>query len=334
MEKFIKQFSFIALENIFRELPNKITHSFNDINDIKPPKLMYPIFYGSYDWHSSVHSHWLLVKILKDFSHFAPKDEIIKALDSQFSKEKAEGELKYLQNPAHKGFERPYGWGWFLKLTLEINLLAKENDKAEIWAKNLEGIADFFVKEFKEFLPKMDYPIRVGTHFNSSFALYFALEYARFKKDQELEYCIIQSAKKWFLNDKNMQALEPCGDEFLSPVLMEAVLLSAVLPKNDFVKFFKAYLPNLEAKKPATLFTPVSVSDRSDGKIAHLDGLNLSRAWCFKILSNFCDENLKILLRNNATEHFDKAIAHIEDDYLGSHWLGSFALLAMDVDIL
>ncbi|EIZ4291402.1 DUF2891 domain-containing protein [Campylobacter jejuni] len=334
MEKFIKQFSFIALENIFRELPNKITHSFNDINDIKPPKLMYPIFYGSYDWHSSVHSHWLLVKILKDFSHFAPKDEIIKALDSQFSKEKAEGELKYLQNPAHKGFERPYGWGWFLKLTLEINLLAKENDKAEIWAKNLEGIADFFVKEFKEFLPKMDYPIRVGTHFNSSFALYFALEYARFKKDQELEYCIIQSAKKWFLNDKNMQALEPCGDEFLSPVLMEAVLLSAVLHKNDFVKFFKAYLPNLEAKEPATLFTPVSVSDRSDGKIVHLDGLNLSRAWCFKILSNFCDENLKILLRNNATEHFDKAIAHIEDDYLGSHWLGSFALLALDVDIL
>ncbi|EHP2225285.1 DUF2891 family protein [Campylobacter jejuni] len=154
------------------------------------------------------------------------------------------------------------------------------------------------------------------------------------KKIKNWSNCIIQSAKKWFLNDKNMQALEPCGDEFLSPVLMEAVLLSAVLHKNDFVKFFKAYLPNLEAKEPATLFTPVSVSDRSDGKIAHLDGLNLSRAWCFKILSNFCDENLKILLRNNATEHFDKAIAHIEDDYLGSHWLGSFALLALDVDIL
>lgn len=332
MENFIKQFSFIALENIFKELPNKISHAFNDLSDIKAPKLMYPIFYGSYDWHSSVHSHWLLVKILKDFSHFAPKQDIFKALDSQFDKEKAKGELDYLLNPAHKGFERPYGWGWFLKLHLELKLLAKENERAGIWAENLQGIADFFVREFKEFLPKMDYPIRVGTHFNSSFALYFALEYARFNEDEFLEHCIVQSAKKWFLNDKNMQVLEPCGDEFLSPVLMEAVLLSAILPKNDFVEFFKAYLPHLEQKEPKSLFDPVSVSDRSDGKIAHLDGLNLSRAWCFRILANFCEEPLKTLLKANATKHFDEAISHIEDDYLGSHWLGSFALLAMDVE--
>lgn len=331
MENFIKQFSKIALENIFKELPNKITHSFNDINDIKPPKLMYPIFYGSYDWHSSVHTHWLLVKILKDYPHFAPKDEIIKALDMQFSKEKADGELKYLKNPAHKGFERPYGWGWFLKLALELNLLAKENEKAKNWAKNLENIAEFFVQEFKEFLPKMDYPIRVGTHFNSSFALYFALEYAQFKNDTYLEQCIKDSAKRWFLNDENMQVLEPCGDEFLSPVLMEAVLLSAILPKNEFTNFFKKYLPNLNKKEPKTLFHPVSVSDRSDGKIAHLDGLNLSRAWCLRILASFCDEDLKMLLMTNATNHFNEAILHIEDDYLGSHWLGSFALLAMDV---
>ncbi|MBZ7954595.1 DUF2891 family protein [Campylobacter sp. W0018] len=248
MEGFIKQFSAIALENIFKELPNKITHSFNDLNDVKIPKQMYPIFYGSYDWHSSVHSHWLLVKILRNFANFAPVDEITKALNSQFSKEKAEGELKYLENPAHKGFERPYGWGWFLKLALELNLLAKENQDAKIWAENLDKIADFFVKEFKEFLPKMDYPIRVGTHFNSSFALYFALEFARFKNDQELEQCIIQSARRWFLNDENMQALEPCGDEFLSPVLMEAVLLSAVLPEDEFKIFFKKYLPKLNEK--------------------------------------------------------------------------------------
>lgn len=334
MENFIKQFSSIALENIFKELPNKISHAFNDKDDIKAPKLMYPIFYGCYDWHSSVHSHWLLVKIVKDFSHFAPKDKIIKALDIQFSKEKADGELKYLENPTHKGFQRPYGWGWFLKLALELNLLAKENEKAQIWAKNLQGIAEFFVKEFKEFLPKMDYPIRVGTHSNSSFALYLALEYARFIQDKEFQLCIEQSARKWFLNDKNMQVLEPCGDDFLSPVLMEAVLLSAILPREEFIDFFKAYLPNLSQKEPETLFTPVSVSDRSDGKIAHLDGLNLSRAWCLRVLSNFCDKNLKILLRENANTHFNEAITHIEDDYLGSHWLGSFALLAIDGKLL
>ncbi len=331
MEKFIQQFSAMALENIFRELPNKIAHSFNDLNDIRAPKLMYPIFYGSYDWHSSVHSHWLLVKILKDFSQFVSRDEILKVLDSQFTQEKANGELEYLTNPAHKGFERPYGWGWFLKLFLEIKLLSKTESRAEVWAKNLELIAEFFIKEFKKFIPKMDYPVRVGTHFNSSFALYFALEYARFSGDRDLEQFIQMGARKWFLGDKNMQVLEPCLDEFLSPVLMEAVLLSAVLPQEEFVSFFKQYLPNLDKQEPKTLFNPASVSDRTDSKIVHLDGLNLSRAWCLRILSNFCDEKLKALLRDSATRHFNETIAHIQEDYLGSHWLGSFALLAIDV---
>lgn len=289
---------------------------------------MYPIFYGSYDWHSSVHSHWLLVKVLRSYPNYVDTKKIINVLNAQFSKEKAQGELRYLLNPINKGFERPYGWGWFLKLSLEIKLLnSKEANK---WDECLSPIAQFFTSAFKEFFIKLDYPIRVGTHFNSAFGLYFAHEFASHIKDDELIEIINNRAKKWFLNDSNMQTLEPCGDEFLSPVLMEALLLSKVLNKNEFIDFFSKYLPHLHLKQPSTLFKIVSVSDRTDGKIAHLDGLNLSRAWCFRELAKFCEQPLKDILLDNADKHFNDAIDNIEKDYMGSHWLGSFALLALD----
>lgn len=324
----IKRFSELALENIFKEYPNKISHSLNSKDDLKEPHKMYPIFYGSYDWHSSVHSHWLLVKVLRSYPGYVDTKKIIDTLNSQFNAEKAKGELKYLTNPINNGFERPYGWGWFLKLSLEIKLL--DTKEAKIWDKNLSPIAEFFAKAFKTFFIKLDYPIRVGTHFNSAFGLYFAYEFASHIKDYELIEVINNQAKKWFLNDSNMQVLEPCGDEFLSPVLMEALLLSKVLQRNTFIDFLSKYLPSLHLKQPSTLFKVVNVSDRSDGKIAHLDGLNLSRAWCFREISKFCQNPLKDILLDNANKHFDSAINNIEKDYMGSHWLGSFALLALD----
>ena len=331
--KFVASFTELAMRNILTEYPNKVVQSLRSIEDLKPPSAMYPIFYGSYDWHSSVHSHWLLVKSVRSYAKDVDTNRILHFLDSQFSAKKAKGELEYLENPTNKGFERPYGWGWFLKLFAEVSLLAKEEAKALEWAKNLKGIADFFAASFKEYLGKADYPIRVGTHFNFSFALLFALEYARLFTDSELEDMIVSKAKQWFLADSNMQVLEPCGDEFLSPVLMEATFMQEVLPLEEFKTFFASFLPDLESKKPATLFTEAKVSDRSDGKIAHLDGVNLSRAWCLRRLSNACDPKLKEILRDNAQKHLDCAIKHIEEDYMGSHWLGSFALLAIDVDL-
>lgn len=324
----IKRFTEIVLENIFKEYPNRIGHSLSSKEDLKEPHIMYPIFYGSYDWHSSVHSHWLLVKTLRSYSNYVDTGKIIDVLNSQFTKDKAQGELNYLTKPINQGFERPYGWGWFLKLSLEIKLL--DSDYAKKWDTYLSPISDFFVNAFKNFFVKLDYPIRVGTHFNSAFGLYFAYEFGSYIKDNDLLEMINNQAIKWFLNDSNMQVLEPCGDEFLSPVLMEALLLSKVLSKNEFREFFAKYLPLLHLKQPSTLFRAVNVSDRTDGKIAHLDGLNLSRAWCFRELAKLCDDNIKSILLNSADEHFNSAIDHIEQDYMGSHWLGSFALLALD----
>lgn len=327
----IKRFSEIALENIFKEYPNKISHSLKSKEDLKEPHIMYPIFYGSYDWHSSVHSHWLLVKVLRSYPALVNSEKIINTLNMQFSKEKAQGELQYLKDPINNGFERPYGWGWFLKLALEIKLLnLKEKN---IWDENLSPIAEFFTQAFKKFFVKLDYPIRVGTHFNSAFGLYFAHEFATYINDIELIEIINTQAKKWFLNDSNMQVLEPCGDEFLSPVLMEALLLSKVLSENEFINFFEQYLPKLHLKQPATLFNVVNVSDRTDGKIAHLDGLNLSRAWCFREIAKLLKDPLKSILLDNANIHFNSAINNIEKDYMGSHWLGSFALLALESKI-
>lgn len=326
----ISQFANIALTNIPKEYPNKISHAFSHKDDLKEPHLMYPIFYGSYDWHSSVHSHWLLVKILHSFRAHVQQEPIVALLNTQFTHDKAKGELEYLTHPDHKGFERPYGWAWFLKLSLELQQLSQTFPQAQQWEKALSPISNFFVDAFKEFLPKADYPIRVGTHFNSAFALFFAFEYAQHTNDNALLTLITNKAKQWFLHDKNIQALEPCGDEFLSPVLMEALLMSKVLNYDEFSVFFHHFLPNLANKQPQTLFETARVSDRNDGKIAHLDGLNLSRAWCLRNLAKHCKQPLQSLLQENANQHFNDAIQHIQDDFMGSHWLGSFAMLALD----
>ena len=324
----ISSFSTLALKNIATEYPSKISHSLSSKADLKEPHELYPIFYGSYDWHSSVHNHWLLVKSLRSYSSYVDSNKIIQVLDSQFTKQKAQGELEYLLKPINKGFERPYGWGWFLKLLLEIKLLEIEN--ARIYEEALNPIGDFFVREFKEFLPKLEYPIRVGVHSNTAFGLNFALEFANHIKDFELIDLINKSVRGWFLQDSNMQVLEPNGDEFLSPTLMEALLLSRVLEPDEFRKFFCNFLPNLNKKEPKNLFEVVRVSDRSDGKIAHLDGLNLSRAWCFREIAKLCDENVSKILLESAKEHLEDALKHIETDYMGAHWLGSFALLALE----
>jgi hypothetical protein len=240
------------------------------------------------------------------------------------------GERAYLDLPHNRGFERPYGWGWLLALSAQIDAL--KLPQATRWSKTFAPLTDAFVERFEEFLPKATYPLRVGTHFNMAFALALTLDFARQTSRESLAALVTETAQRWYLNDVACQAWEPAGDEFLSPSLMEAELMRRVLPAGQFVDWFGAFLPELAVRQPATLFVPVTVTDRSDGKIAHLDGLNLSRAWCQRSLARAlpADDARRALLNEAAELHLDSALAHVAGDYMGEHWLATFATLALE----
>jgi hypothetical protein len=241
---------------------------------------------------------------------------IAELAEGSFTTEKVAAESAYLDRPLSAGFERPYGWGWLLYLHLEAS---QHEDRS--WAGELEPLARAFAERLKTYLAKLTYPIRAGTHFNTCFALILALEWA-----EQFDPMLAKAIRVWtvekFSGDRDCQAWEPGGDEFLSPALTQALCMKRVLPAEQFATWFAAFLPRLDDLQPATLFTPATVSDRSDGKIAHLDGLNLSRAWCWRALGY--PEHAKV--------HLAAALPHIAGDYMGEHWLASFALLALLVE--
>jgi hypothetical protein len=235
-----------------------------------------------------------------------------------------EVERAYLDRPSSRGFERPYGWAWLLALHAEAQ---RHGDRP--WGGTLAPLARAFAGRFHEFLPKLTYPIRVGTHFNSAFALTLALEWAE-ANDPSLAGRIRERARSWFGPDRNCQAWEPGGDEFLSPALSEALLMRRTMSDHQFRDWFELFLPAAAVGVPRSLFTPAFVSDRSDGKIAHLDGLNLSRAWCWRGLAGALDAAMAELARRTADEHLDASLPHVAGDYMGEHWLATFALLALE----
>lgn len=318
------RFARIALGHVTKEYPNKLDHVMAGPEDAKPPRDLHPIFYGSFDWHSCVHGYWLLARLLKLFPDMEAAADARALLDGQLTEEKAAGELAYLQRPTSTGFERPYGWAWLLKLQAEL--------EGGPWAEPLEPLARAFAERFKHHLPKLTYPIRVGTHFNTAFALRLALDYAETCRDAELEGLIGERLVQWFSSDRNCQAWEPSGDEFLSSALMEAAAMRAVLPEPAFRSWFRDFLPDVAERRPATLFEPAVVSDRSDGKIAHLDGLNLSRAWCWRSVARSLDPQnpARAVALEAADTHLEAAIGHVAGDYMGEHWLATFALLALE----
>jgi hypothetical protein len=239
------------------------------------------------------------------------------------------GELEYLAQPLRNTFERPYGWAWLLMLSAELNRHATDDGKR--WSNALTPLADEFVRRFLDVLPKATYPTRVGTHFNSAFALTLALEYSEVMSDKALRRLLVNKASAWYRNDVDCQAWEPGGDDFLSPALMEAECMRRVLSASDFRDWFDRFLPRLADRQPMTLFEPAVVSDRTDGKIAHLDGLNLSRAWCWRSLATVwpdTDSRHAIAL-DVAGVHLEAGLAHVAGDYMGEHWLATFALLAL-----
>ncbi|CAM5496090.1 DUF2891 domain-containing protein [Sphingobium scionense] len=319
------RFAALTLSHLGRQFPYKMDLTYQGPEDARIPAEHHPVFHGSYDWHSCVHGWWQVMRLRRLYPGMAQADAIRDRADMMLVPDKVAGERAFLTRPTAGGFERPYGWAWLLALHAE---LARQDGP---WAAVIEPLALDFAARFHAFLPKMTYPLRVGTHFNSSFALIHAYDWAK-DRDPILQALIRERALAWFGQDRACQAWEPGGDEFLSSALTEALLMSRLLSRADFADWFGTFLPDLPTGQPATLFTPATVSDRSDGKIAHLDGLNLSRAWCWRGIAAAlgADAPIAPIAEQAAIAHLDAALPHIAGDYMGEHWLASFALLALE----
>ncbi|SFP82526.1 DUF2891 domain-containing protein [Sphingomonas rubra] len=317
------RFAAVTLDHVGREYPYKLDQILIGPHDVTAPATLHPIFHGSFDWHSCVHGWWQLLTIRRLFPDLPAAATIAARADAMLTPALVAGELAYLDRPMTAGFERPYGWAWLLALQAE----AARHDAP--WGDALAPLAAAFAERLRGYLPKLTYPIRVGTHSNTAFALVHARDWA-VTRDPALVALIDDRARVWFGGDHGCQAWEPSGDDFLSSALTEALLMSRVLPASDFAAWFDAFLPDVAQGRPATLFAPAHVSDRSDGKIAHLDGLNLSRAWCWRAIAAALGPAHPAVaaMADAADRHLDAGLPHLDDDYMGGHWLASFALLA------
>ena len=307
------------------EYPNKLGQTIGSQEDLKSPKELHPAFYGCFDWHSSVHGHWLMVTLLKRFPKIKQEQEIRNKLNQQLTKENIQKEVAYFSRKYAGSFERTYGWVWLLKLQYALSTF--EDKEAKVWAKNLQPLSDLIVDKYMDFLPKLNYPIRTGTHSNTAFGLTFAYDYALLTANQKLQNLIMKRAKDFYLNDKKSPiAYEPSGYDFLSPTLETMDLMRRILSKVDFYNWVKKYLPQILSKD--FKLEVGKVSDRTDGHLVHLDGVNFSRAWCLYGLAHH-DVRFKHLI-----PLADKHLAHslpsvVDGDYMGEHWLASFALQAL-----
>ncbi|HKR58947.1 MAG TPA: DUF2891 domain-containing protein [Pyrinomonadaceae bacterium] len=321
-------FARLALKCVTKEYPNKPEHVMNDGRDVQNPRDLHPAFYGCYDWHSSVHGHWMLVRLLRMFPNLPEGQQIRAALKENLSEKNVAAEVAYLKQPNRQSFERTYGWAWLLKLVEELELW---NDKdGRQWSKSVAPLAATLVTRYLEFLPKQTYPIRTGVHPNTAFGLAFAYDFAITTKNQKLSNLISERSRSYFARDANYPAQwEPGGEDFFSPALMEADLMRRVLNPVEFRRWFHGFLPQLRVGLPKTLLKPATVTDRSDPKLVHLDGLNLSRAWCMRSIAAALPRNdpARRVLAASAKLHAADALANVASgDYAGEHWLASFAV--------
>jgi hypothetical protein len=326
-----QQLAQIALGHVTREYPNKLDHLMTESADVQSPRALHPVFYGSFDWHSCVHGYWLLARLRRTFAALPQRSRIDDLFDIHLTPEKIAGECAYLARPGSGTFERPYGWAWLLMLAAELRSGGADTAR---WEGALAPLAQILAQRLRAHLPKLTYPIRAGTHFNTAFALTLALEYARGCADQALAGLIRARALGWFGTDAACQVWEPGGDDFLSPALMEAACMQRIMSAEEFAAWFTRFLPAVAAEQPAALFTPAVVSDRTDGKSAHLDGLNLSRAWCWRSIAGGFSAHHPIheCALAAAHRHLAASMPYLAVDYMGAHWLASFAVLAVSAE--
>lgn len=320
----------IALENIGREFPAYVSSTMTAPGDFAfRPRDRNPVFYGSFDWHSCVEMFWLLVRLLKSAPHDVPGADIRHVLEQRLTPEGLRAEADFMATSHGAAMERPYGWGWALALAAELD--DWDDPDGRRWAASLRPLSRTLEGNFLRWLPLATYPLRTGVHTNSSFGISRALPYSDSQPGGELSRALRQAADRWFGADEDYPgAWEPSGQDFLSPALCEAELMACLLPRAQFPSWLARFLPGIADGEPAALFTPVIVSDPSDGYIAHLRGLNLSRAWCWRrIAETLPPHDPRVTACTQAArEHADASLQYVTgDDYMVEHWLAAYAVL-------
>jgi hypothetical protein len=308
--KLASTFARVALANVEREYPRRLDQLLTGPDSEWQPRKLHPAFYGSYDWHSAVHMHWLLARTLRLHPTLPEAPGISALLEKHLSAESLKQELAFFSSPGGRMFERPYGWAWLLKLQAELAELGR-------WHQAVAPLAAEIAKRFTKYIQGSPYPVRAGTHGNTAFACVLALDYAQAAKDPLLKRDIQAAAKRWYLTDRDYPVrYEPSADDFLSPALVEALLMKKVLSEEEFPGWLSQFLP----ADLGRLAEPPAVTDHADAKQSHLDGLCLSRAWCFAQLGR----------AREAEKHLAAGMPHVVGgDYNGEHWLASFAVLAL-----
>lgn len=323
-----QRFANLALACVHKEYPNHISHTMNSDADVAPPRKLTPAFYGCYDWHSSVHGHWLLARLIRTFPDAAFVPSAREALRQSLTADNIAQEAAYLRTEGRASFERPYGLAWLLQLVAELR--EWDDPQAHEMALNLSPLEEAAQNRLKDWLPKLSHPVRIGEHDQTAFALGLVLDYARATRDKKFADLLVSRARQFYLGDKNCPlAYEPSGEDFLSPCLGEADLMRRVLPSGEFARWLLTFMPQISPMKNGPWLQPVVSPDPSDPKLAHLDGLNLSRAWMLEGIAAGLptgDKRLPVI-RQAAEEHRRAGLAAVTGKhYEGGHWLGSFAV--------
>lgn len=321
----------LVLANVDTEFPNKMSLVYVDASQVKTPKQNFPAFYGCFDWHSSVHGHWVLARLLRTVPDLPEAQQIRKTLDAHLNTANLEREAAFFARDEHKSFERMYGWAWFLRLTIELD--GWDDPDARRWRENLRPLETVLRERIDAYLPLLSYPIRVGQHTDTGFALAQLLDYANAVDDPQLAALVCESAKAFYADDEDYPvAYEPSGHDFFSSCWNEADLMRRLLPADQFAQWLQRFVPHVKTQLTDGTIQPVQVTDVTDGKLVHLAGLNLNRAWCLRAVADAlpAGHELKEPLMRSGLQHLRAGVAYVNSGhYEGDHWLATFALYAI-----
>ena len=324
----VGRFAQLALDCVHQDYPNKISHVLGSDADVRPPRELTPVFCGCFDWHSAVHGHWLLVRLCRMYPESPQVGAARAALAESFTDEKVAAEVAYFQAKEHKSFERPYGLAWLLQLSAELH--EWDDPQARQWAATLEPLEQIAAARFRAWLPKLSYPVRTGEHSQTAFAMGLVYDWARSRGDEEMLRLVTERAREYYLKDRGANlAFEPDGQAFLSPILAEADLMRRIMEPAEFAAWLDGFLPELKGGCPAGWLRPAVVTDKEDGHLVHLDGLNLSRAWMLEgIVAGLPPSDVRAPgLLAAIAEHKKAGLEAVSGEhYEGGHWLGSFAV--------